>query len=52
MSRIKSTFSLIGNSSRLGKVGSDHDVPLDNPDSYTYLGIVINNQLTWNDHIV
>ena len=48
MSRIKSTFSLIGNSSRLGKVGSihisDHDVPLDNPDSYTYLGIVINNQ--------
>ena len=41
-------FSLIGSSSHLSKGGSIHifvdDVPLDNVDSYTYLGIVINNR--------
>ena len=48
----KSNFSLIGasSSSHLSKGGSIHifadDVPPDNVDSYTYLGIVINNQLT------
>ena len=51
----KSNFSLIGSSSHLSKGGSIQifadDVNLDNVDSYTYLGIVINNQFTWNDHI-
>ena len=51
----KSKFLLIGNSSRLSKVGSilisADDIPLDNVDSYTYLGIVINNQFSWTDHI-
>ena len=51
----KSKFLLIGSSSRLSKVSSilisADDIPLDNVDSYTYLGIVINNQFSWTDHI-
>ena len=51
----KSKFLLIGSSSRLSKVGSilisADDIPLDNVDSYTYLGIVINNWFSWTDHI-
>ena len=51
----KSKFLLIGSSSRLSKVGSilisADDIPLDNVDSYTYLGIVINNRFSWTDHI-
>ena len=48
-------FLLIGSSSRLSKVGSilisADDIPLDNVDSYTYLGIVINNRFSWTDCI-
>ena len=51
----KSNFLLIGRSSRLNKLESIHistdDIPLDKVDSYTYLGIVIKNQFTWNYHI-
>lgn len=51
----KSNFLLIGSSFRLSKVGSIHisvdNVPLDNVDSYTYLGIVINNRFSWSNHI-
>ena len=51
----KSKFLLIGSSSHLSKVGSilisADDIPLDNVDSYTYLGIVINNRFSWTDHI-
>ena len=51
----KSKFLLIGSSSRLSKVGSilisADDIPLDNVDSYMYLGIVINNRFSWTDHI-
>ena len=51
----KSKFLLIGSSSRLSKVGSilisADDIPLDNVDSYMYLGIVINNLFSWTDHI-
>ena len=51
----KSKFLLIGSSPRLSKVGSiiisADDIPLDNVDSYTYLGIVINNRFSWSDHI-
>ena len=54
MSRNRSFFLPICSSSRLSKEGSIHipadNVPLDNVDSYTYLGSVINNQFTWNDH--
>ena len=48
-------FLLIGSSSRLSKVGSilisADDIPLDNVDSYTYLGIVINDRFSWTDCI-
>ena len=51
----KSKFLSIGSSFRLSKVGSIRisadDAPLDNVDSYTYLGIVINNRFSWSDHI-
>ena len=51
----KSKFLSIGSSFRLSKVGSIHisadDTPLDNVDSYTYLGIVINSRFSWSDHI-
>ena len=51
----KSNLLLIGNSFRLSKVGSIHIsadyVPLDNVESYTYLGIVINDRFSWSDHI-
>ena len=51
----KSKFLLIGSSSRLNKVESilisADDTPLDNVDSFTYLGIVINNHFSWTDHI-
>ena len=30
---------------------SDLDIPLDNFDSYTNLGIVINNRFSFTDHI-
>ena len=30
---------------------SADDIPLDKVDSYTYLGIMINNQFSWTDHI-
>ena len=50
----KSNFLLIGSSFRLSKVGSIHisadNVPLDNAESYTYLGIVINNRFSWSNH--
>ena len=46
---------LISSSFRLSKVGSIRisadDTPLDNVDSCTYLGIVINNRFSWSDHI-
>ena len=51
----KSKFLLIGSSFHLSKIGSIHifadDTPLDNVDSYTYLGIVIYNWFSWSDHI-
>ena len=51
----KSKFLLIGSSFCLSKVGSFRisadDTHLDNVDSYTYLGIVINNRFSWSDHI-
>lgn len=30
---------------------SADDIPLDNVDSHTYLGIVINNRFFWTSHI-
>lgn len=51
---LKSKFMLIGSSFRLSKVGSIRiaavDPPLDNVNSNSYLGIVINNQFSWCDH--
>ena len=51
----KSKFLLIGSSSCLSKIGSilisADDIPLDNVDSCTYLGIVINNRFSWTDYI-
>ena len=51
----RNRFFSIYSSSRLSKeLGSIHipadNAPLDNVDSYTYLGVVINNQFPWNDH--
>ncbi|RMX49990.1 hypothetical protein pdam_00016656 [Pocillopora damicornis] len=51
----KSKFLPIGSSSCLSKIGSilisADDIPLDNVDSCTYLGIVINNRFSWTDYI-
>ena len=52
----KSKFMIIGSSQRLNKIDSISfkvdNMDLDEVSSFKYLGIVINNRLTWQDHVV
>ena len=51
----KSKFMIIGSSQRLNKIDSISlkvdNMDLDEVSSFKYLGIVINNRLTWQDHV-
>ena len=51
----KSKFTLIGSSARLSKVDSivicTDRKPLEEVQSLSYLGIVINKNLMWDDHL-
>ena len=51
----KSKFMIIGSSHRLNKIDSISfkvdNMDLDEVCSFKYLGIVINNRLTWEDHV-
>ena len=51
----KSKFIIIGSSQRLSKLDSIsetvNDKQIDEVNFFTYLGVVINKQLTWQDHI-
>ena len=52
----KSKFMLIGSGPRLSRlstslVTSVGDAPLEEVESYKYLGVMISNNLTWHDHI-
>ena len=46
---------IIGSSQRLNKIDSISfevdNIDLDEVSSFKYLGIVINNRLTWQDHV-
>ena len=51
----KSNFMIIGSSQQLNKIDSISfkvdNMDLDEVSSFKYLGIVINNRLTWQDHV-
>ena len=51
----KSKFMIIGSSQRLNKIDSISfkidNMDLDEVSSFKYLGIVIKNRLTWQDHV-
>ena len=51
----KSKFMIIGSSQRLNKIDSISfkvdNMDLDEVSSFKYLGIAINNRLTWQDHV-
>ena len=51
----KSEFMIIGSSQRMNKIDSISfkidNMDLDEVSSFKYLGIVINNRLTWQDHV-
>ena len=51
----KNTFIIIGSSQRLKKLKSisiaTDDKSIERVSSFSYLGVVINNHLSWRDHI-
>ena len=55
LSTSKSKFMIIGSSQRLNKIDSISfkidNMDLDEVSSFKYLGIIINDRLTWQDHV-